>query len=136
MLKPYHAEYFSFIKAKTDAKLLYHCCGGITEVLDDFIEMGVDIINPVQVSAKGMDTKKLKESYEGKIVFWGGIDSQKVLPEGSVDDVRREIRKRISDLAPGGGYVLCSVHNIQPDVPAENIAVMYDEADNYGRYPL
>lgn len=136
MLKPYHREYFAFIKERTDAKLLFHCCGGVTDLLDDFIEIGVDIINPVQVSADGMDTARLKERFGRRSVFWGGIDTQRVLPQGSPEEVRAEVRKRIADLGPGGGYVLCPVHNLQPDVPAENVIAMYDEAQQSGRYPL
>lgn len=127
-IKPYQKEFFNFIKTHTDAKLLYHCCGAVTDLVEDFIEVGVDILNPVQVSANGMDTKMLKEKFGSRICFWGAVDSQNVLPYGSVEDVRAEVRKRISDLSPGGGYILCSVHNIQPDVPAENILAMYDEA--------
>ena len=131
MVKPYHKELFQFIKEHTDAKLLYHCCGDVTKLIDDFIEIGVDILNPVQVSASNMDTKILKEKYHGKIVFWGAVDSQKVLPSGTEDDVRAEVRKRIDDLAEGGGFVLSAVHNIQSDVPPENIVAMIDEAHRY-----
>lgn len=136
MLKPYHKEYFGFIKERTDAKLLMHCCGGIVDLLEDFIEAGVDIINPVQVSAEGMDTALLKERFGKRVVFWGGIDTQKTLPKGTTEEVRAEVRQRIGDLAPGGGYVLCPVHNLQPDVPPENVIAMYDEARLSGRYPI
>ena len=131
MIKPYHRELFKFIKEQTDAKLMYHCCGDVTKLIDDFIEIGVDILNPVQVSASNMDTKILKRKYHGKIIFWGSVDSQKVLPEGTEDDVRAEVRKRIDDLAAGGGFVLSATHNIQSDVPPENNVAMIDEAHRY-----
>ena len=136
MLKPYHKEYFAFIKERTDAGLLYHCCGGVWDLLEDFIEIGVDILNPVQVSADGMDTARLKEQFGKRIAFWGAVDTQRVLPQGTPEEVRLEVRKRITDLGSGGGYVLCPVHNLQPDVPPENVLAMYDEARRFGRYPL
>ena len=131
MIKPYHKEIFDFIKERTDAKIMYHCCGDVTKLIDDFIEIGVDILNPVQVSAANMDTKILKEKYHGKLVFWGSVDSQKVMPEGTAEEVRAEVRKRIDDLAAGGGFVLSATHNIQSDVPPENIVAMIDEAHRY-----
>ena len=106
----------------------------ITEILDDIVELGVDIINPVQVSAKGMDTRRLKKEYGDKLTFWGAIDTQKILPYGSPEDVRREVRKRIEDLAPGGGYILSAVLTILPEVPPENICAMFDAALEYGKY--
>jgi uroporphyrinogen decarboxylase len=104
-------------------------------LLDDLIEIGVDIINPVQVSAMG-DTAALKARFGNRVVFWGAIDTQHVLPHGAVAEVEAEVRRRIRDLAPGGGYVVASVHNIQPDVPPENILAMAAATRKYGRYPL
>lgn len=136
MVKLYQREYFQFIKERTNAKLFYHCCGNVTPLLDDFIGIGVDIINPVQVSAEGMDTKRLKKQFGERLCFWGGVDSQHVLPKGSIEEVREEIDRRVQDLAPGGGYVLAPVHNVQPDVPPENLCAMYDEAKAVGSYPI
>lgn len=136
MVKPYQEEYYRFIKERTEAKLFYHCCGNVTSFLDDFIEIGVDIINPVQVSAREMDSKSLKERFGDRICFWGGIDTQRVLPHGDVKEVRDEVRRRVADLAVGGGYVLAPVHNVQPDVPPENLCAMYDEAKVVGNYPI
>jgi len=96
----------------------------------------VDIINPVQVSADNMDSKALKEKFGNRICFWGGIDTQYVLPRGSQEEVIEEVRRRIGDLASGGGYVLAPVHNVQPDVPPENLCTMFEEALRIGRYPL
>jgi uroporphyrinogen decarboxylase len=136
MLKPYHAELFRYIKERTPAKLYYHSCGSVIPLIDDLIEIGVDALNPIQVSAKGMDTAELKRRFGDRIAFWGAIDSQRTLPFGSVDTVRAEVRQRISDLGPGGGYILAGVHNLQPDIPPENIVAMYEEGAAFGKYPL
>jgi len=133
-IKPRQAKIFDLIKQKTDAKLFYHCCGSVRTLIPDLIEIGVDIINPVQVSAKGMDTKELKEEFGNKICFWGAVDTQHVLPYGSQKEVKEEVKKRIDDLAPGGGYILTSVHNVQSDVPPENIMAMCEALQNYRKY--
>ncbi len=130
-IKPHQKDIFDLIKQKTDAQLFYHCCGAVKELLPDLIDMGVDIINPVQVSAKGMDTQVLNERFGDKISFWGAIDTQHVLPRGGKSEVKKEVKKRIDDLGQNGGYILSSVHNIQADVPPENIVTMFDTARNY-----
>ena len=135
LLKPVYKCFFDFIKSRTDAKIFYHSCGNITGLLDDLLEIGVDAINPVQVSAM-VDTAELKARFGDRVTFWGGIDTQKILPGGSVFEVEAEVRRRIHDLGPGGGFVLGSVHNIQPDVPPENIVAMAEAARRYGVYPL
>lgn len=128
MVKPFHKEYFANLKKLAPkAKLLYHSCGSIAPFIPDLIEVGVDILNPVQVSAQGMDTKKLKEEFGKDLCFWGAVDTTFVLPRGTVEEVRQEVRRRIADLGPEG-YVLCAVHDIQPDVPPENVVAMYEEA--------
>lgn len=132
MIKPYHRKYYKTIKDNTDAKLLMHSYGSAHHFFDDFIEIGVDIVNPVQVSAVGMDPLKLKRKYGDHLVFWGGIDTQNVLPNGSPLEVKEEVHKMIKILGRNGGYVLCAVHNIQPDVPPENIVALYDAAAEYG----
>jgi uroporphyrinogen decarboxylase len=136
MVKPYQAELFAFVKERTPAKLYYHSCGSVVPLIDDLIEIGVDALNPIQVTARGMDTAELKRRFGGRIAFWGAIDSQKALPFGTPDDVRREVQQRISDLAPGGGYILAGVHNLQPDISPENIIAMYEEGAEFGRYPI
>jgi uroporphyrinogen decarboxylase len=136
LVKPYQKELFSFIKEKTEAKLFYHTCGSVVKYLDDLIEIGVDIINPVQVSAKDMDTAMLKQNYGNRLVFWGGIDTQHVLPFGTEEEVEEEVKRRIKDLAPGGGYVLGPVHNVQPDVPPQNLVRVFQAASQYGVYPI
>jgi len=137
LIKPLQKKTFDFFKARTPAKRFYHCDGAIYSLLGDFVDIGVDALNPIEVSAAGMgDTQKLKQEYGDRLAFWGGIDTRHVLPHGSVAEVRAEVRRRIRDLAPGGGYVLCSVHNIQPEVPPENVVAMFDEAYQIGHYPI
>ncbi|MEM3872074.1 MAG: uroporphyrinogen decarboxylase family protein [Nitrososphaeria archaeon] len=131
-VKPSHSRIVEAFKSISHAKVIIHSDGAISTLLEDMIETGIDGINPVQVSAKGMDTKILKEKFGKKLIFWGAIDTQRILPFGKQDDVRREVRKRIKDLAQDGGYVLASVHNIQHGVPPENIIVMFDEAIKFG----
>ena len=135
MLKPLHKKFFEFIKTKTKAKIFFHSCGNVAPLIGDLSEIGVDIINPVQVSALG-DIAKLKSMFGERVVFWGGIDTQKVLPHGSVAEVEAEVRYRISDLAPRGGFVLASVHNMQPDVPPQNIIAMAKATKKFGNYPI
>jgi uroporphyrinogen decarboxylase len=134
MIKPHHRRLFGYIKSRSKAKIVYHTCGSAVHLIPDLIEMGVDALNPVQVSAKGMDSNALKREFGKDICFWGAIDTQHVLPFGSPEDVRAEVRRRIEDLAPGGGYVLCAVHNVQADVTPENICAMYDAAREFGPY--
>ncbi len=134
LIKPRFAYCIREIKKLTPAKIFYHTCGSVYELIGDFIDAGVDILNPVQVSAANMETARLKQEFGDRLVFWGGVDTQRVLPFGSPDDVRAEVRRRIDDLAPGGGYVLAAVHNIQPEVPTENVCAMLEEALEYGRY--
>jgi uroporphyrinogen decarboxylase len=135
-LKPRFARYFELVHSLTSARVLFHSCGSVYKLLPDFIDLGMDCINPVQVSAADMDTARLKREFGDRLVFWGGIDTRRVLPQGSVDDVRGEVRRRVRDLAPGGGYILCAVHNVQPDVPPENVWTMYEAALEMGRYPI
>ena len=135
-IKPYQMKLWLSIKRNTNAYLFLHSCGSVSRFIPDLIEMGVDILNPVQPTARNMDTKKLKKEFGDKISFWGGVDTQKVMPFGSPDDVEEEVKKRISDMAPGGGYVLTAVHNIQVGVCPENICRMYEAALRYGKYPI
>jgi uroporphyrinogen decarboxylase len=135
--KPRHQRLAELIHSKTEARIFLHCCGSIRWALPDLIEIGIDIINPVQVSARDMETDRLKREFGKDIVFWGGgTDATHVLPFGSPDDVREEVKKRIGDLAPGGGYVFGPIHNIQAEVPPENVVAMFEAAYEYGRYPI
>jgi len=137
LIKPRHQELWSFLKKRSGAYIFVHCCGSICELIPDLIDAGADILNPVQISARGMDSKKLKEKFGEDVTFWGGgCDTQRILPYGRREDVEREVKRRISDFAPGGGFIFAQVHNIQPDVPAENMIEMYRVARTYGRYPV
>jgi len=133
-IKPRFEKYFNVIRQfSPDLKILFHSCGSIEPILGDLIDIGVDIINPVQVSAENMDSAYLKEKYGGRLAFWGAIDTQHVLPYGSPDVVKREVERRIRDLGKGGGYVLAAVHNIQPGVPPKNIVTMCKHAKMFSK---
>lgn len=132
-VKPRHAQIVRFIKARTSAKIIFHCCGACRAILPDLIEIGVDVFNPTQTSAAGMDPFELKRQFGQDLVFWGGIDVQHLLPRGSVQDVEREVKRHIDALAPGGGYVLSPSHIIQRGTPAQNVLAMYRTALEYGR---
>jgi uroporphyrinogen decarboxylase len=137
LIKPRWARIIQTIKAHTDAKIFYHSCGAIDAFIPDLIEIGVDIINPVQISAKGMDSAVLKKKYGKHLSYWGGgCDTQRVLAMGTPEEVRQEVYRRITDFAPGGGFIFNPVHNIQPLVPVENILAMFSAAREFGRYPI
>jgi uroporphyrinogen decarboxylase len=128
MVKPYFKDYWSFIKKMAPrAKLMYHSCGAIVPFLDDLIEIGVDILNPIQVNAAGMDTRALKERFGERLCFWGAVDAHEVMRVGSAADVEAEVRRRVSDLGPDG-YVLAENHNVQADIPVDNVITMYRTA--------
>jgi len=132
LIKPRHRVLIDYIKENTDAKVLLHTDGDVYPLIKDFIEIGVDILNPIQISANEMEPKRLKREFGNELCFWGGVDSQEVLPHGSAQDVKKEVKKMIDILSPNGGYILCAVHNIQPDVPPQNIAAMYEAVQEYG----
>lgn len=138
-IKPRHTRLFAFIKkhAKVPVKIFYHSCGAVAPLIPDLIESGIDILNPVQVSAAGMDTRELKQRFGQDLTFYGGgVDTQRVLPRGTPQEVKDEVRRRIDDLAPGGGFIFNTVHNIQADVPPENIVAMWEALQEYGVYRL
>ncbi|MCB0059690.1 MAG: hypothetical protein KDE45_21775, partial [Caldilineaceae bacterium] len=127
IIKPRHKKIMDFIKARTDAKIFFHSCGAIREIIPDMIEIGIDIINPVQVSAVGMESSALKRDFGKDMTFWGGlVDTQGVFTTGTPDEVREEVRRRIDDLGANGGFVAAAVHNIQANVPPENIMAMWE----------
>jgi len=127
-IKPRHAKFFRRVRELTPAKLMFHSCGSIVDILPDLIETGVQIINPVQVTARGMDPAFLKREFGRDLVFWGGTDSQKTLPFGTAEEVRAMVARLIDTFGPGGGFVFSSCHNIQPDVPLENVLAMFAQA--------
>ncbi len=137
MLKPLHAEFIAFIKERTAAKVFFHTDGDVFDLVPDFIEIGIDILNPIQTSAGRMsDLAGLKQRYGQNMAFCGAIDTHRVLPFGTPEDVRQEVRRVIDILGPGGGYMLASVHTLMNDVSAENILAMVDAVEEFGRYPL
>lgn len=136
-IKPRQKKLISFIRkvAPHPVYIFLHSCGSIYDIIPDLIEIGVDILNPIQVGAAKMNTKNLKKRFGEKMTFWGGgIDTQHTLPYGTPQQVKNEVKRRIDDLAPGGGFVFACVHNIQPDVPVENIYTVFDTVIEYGRY--
>ena len=137
IVKPRQKRLWEFIKDSCDAYLVVHCCGSMSEIIEDFIEMGVDAINPVQISARNMDSRTLKERYGDRITFWGGgCDTQRVLPFGTMKEVEEEVQKRIVDFAPGGGFIFNQVQIIQADIAPENIVALFDTAFECGKYPI
>jgi uroporphyrinogen decarboxylase len=135
VVRPRQQKVIDTIKGRTKAKIWYHTCGDCSEYIPDLIEMGVDILNPVQINARGMDPNTLKLKYGKNLVFWGGgIDSQHLLPFASREEIRQEVKKNVGIFKPGGGYVFNNVHNIQPGVPPQNIVAMYEAAHEFGFY--
>jgi len=134
IVKPFQKKIFSFIKTKTKAKLIFHSCGSIFDFIPDLIEIGVDGINPVQTTAYKMNARFLKREFGKDLSFWGAIDTQKILPFGSEEELKEEIKNKITDLGLDGGYVLASVHAIQPDVLPEKIIQMVKYGKEFGRY--
>jgi uroporphyrinogen decarboxylase len=114
---------------------MFHSCGAVSAILDDLVELGLDALNPVQTSAKGMDLAWLKATYGDRLTFHGALDHQRVLPYGTPDEVRAEVRRVIDLLAPGGGFCLAPSHDLLLDeFPPANVVAMYDEGAVYGRY--
>lgn len=136
IIKPRQNELISLLKKKApNAKVFFHSCGNIRPIIPDFIEMGIDIINPVHIGAEGMEPGQLKKDFGSELTFWGGgVDTQGTLPHGTPQQVRDEVKRNIELLAPGGGFVFNTIHNIQADVPPENIIAMYETVQEFGVY--
>jgi len=135
VVKPRQKKLVQHIKSLTSAKIWYHTCGSVVSLIPDLLDNGIDILNPVQISAANMGPRELKRRYGDRLTFWGGgIDTQHVLSFASPAQVREHVRANVEALKPGGGYVFNSVHNIQAGVPAENIVAMFDAAYEYGCY--
>lgn len=137
LIKPHHERLFSYVKYKTSTpiQIMLHSDGSIYDFIPDLIDIGVDVLNPIQVSAAKMDTHQLKKEFGSELVFWGaGVDTQRVLAFGSAAEVKDEVKRRINDLAPGGGFVFAAIHNIQPNVPPENIIAMWETLQEHGTY--
>ena len=136
LIWPYHKRLFEFLKRKSKVYVFFHNDGAIYESLPLLIEAGVDIINPWQVNCAGMDdTAKFKGEFGNDLTIWGGsCDTQRVLPFGTPQEVRDETKRRIEDLAPGGGYIFAPIHIIQDGVPVENVMAMWETLQEFGIY--
>jgi len=135
LVKPRQKRLVQYIRSRTQAKIWYHTCGACTQYIPDLLDNGIDILNPVQISAKDMDPAALKAQFGDRLVFWGGaIDAQHVLPSASPETIREHVRRNLAAWKPNGGYVFNNVHNIQSGVPPENIVAFYDAAYEFGFY--
>ena len=135
IVKPRQKKLVAHIKSLTPAKIWYHTCGSVASLIPDLLDNGIDILNPVQISAENMDPQKLKQQFGQRLSFWGGgIDAQHVLPTATPSEIKKHVKRNIQILKPGGGYVFNNVHNIQPGVPPENIVALFDAAYEYGFY--
>ena len=134
--KPHFERVLQFIKKKAPGlKLLFYSCRNVWPIIPDLIEMGVDILNPVHVTASGMEPFQLKKDFGKDIVLWGGgIDIQDVLPNGTSQQVKDHVKQNIEALAPGGGFVFSTVHNIQAEVPPEYFSAMHKTLNYFGKY--
>jgi uroporphyrinogen decarboxylase len=124
-VRPHHARLVELAHAR-GVKVMYHCDGAIYPLIPELIDLGIDLLNPIQPDAKNMDGRKLKTEFGHRLAFHGGIDINQTLPRGTPDEVRAEVRDRVQTLGRGGGYILCSSHHIQPDTPVENVLAMYE----------
>jgi uroporphyrinogen decarboxylase len=137
ILKPIHADLIAFIRERTSAKVFFHSCGDVFPLIDDLVEVGVDILNPIQTSAgKLANLREVKDRWGDRLAFCGAVDTHRILPTGAPDEVRDEVRRVIGILAPGGGYLASSVHTVMNDVPAENVLAMVDAVREFGTYPI
>ena len=137
LLKPIHAELIQHIKKYTKAKIFFHTDGDVFDLIDDFIEIGVDVLNPIQTSAGNMaNLEELKVRYGKDLIFCGAVDTQHILPHGTPEEVRQEMKRVINILGRDGGYMVASVHTIMHEVPPENILAMVDAVEEFGYYPL
>lgn len=133
---PYEKRLTDLSRRMTKARFSIHCCGSCYALLPGFLEAGYDILNPVQTRAKNMEASRLKKEYGDTFVFYGGVDVQRLLPFGTVDEIRQGVRELIKTLGPKGGFLFATSHNIEPDTPPRNIIAMFDTAHEFGRYPL
>ena len=135
IVKPRQKRLVRHIKSLTAAKIWYHTCGSVAQFIPDLLDNGIDILNPVQISAENMDPRQLKDEFGRRLCFWGGaIDTQHVLPTASPKEIKKHVRRNIEIFKPGGGYVFNNVHNIQLGVPPENVVALFDAAYEYGFY--
>ena len=137
LFKPFHKAVNDWVHQHTAWKTFIHSCGSVEAFLEDFIDAGFDVLNPVQCSAADMAPESLKERYGDRIAFWGGgVDTQQTLPFGTADEVRAEVRERVRIFGRGGGFVFNTIHNVQSRTPAENLVALYETVREHGHYPL
>ena len=137
LFKPFHRAVNDWVHAHTNWKTFIHSCGSVAALMEDFIDAGFDIFNPVQCSATDMEPESLKLRFGDRITFWGGaVDTQQTLPFGTPDQVRAEVRERIRAFAPGGGFIFNAIHNIQARTPVENVVALFESLREYGAYPI
>jgi uroporphyrinogen decarboxylase len=135
IVQPRHRQLVQYIRSRTKAKIWYHTCGSCATYIPDLLENGIDILNPVQISASDMDPATLKARFGNRLTFWGGaVDAQHILPTASPATIREHVRRNLAVWKPGGGYVFNNVHNIQAGVPPENVVALYDAAYEFGFY--
>ena len=135
--EPCYKAQCDWIHQHTPWKVAKHCCGSMTKIIEPMIRAGIDILNPVQTSAKGMDPRWLKETFGDRMTFWGGgVDTQRVLAFGTPDEVREHVKERLQIFGPGGGFLWNPIHNIQYNVPPENIVAALETVYECGRYPI
>lgn len=135
VVKPRQKKLVQHLKSLTPAKIWYHTCGSVRQLIPDLLDNGIDILNPVQISAADMDPRDLKAEFGDRLTFWGGgIDTQHVLSVATPAEIKKHVRRNLEILKPGGGYVFNSVHNLQAGVPPENIAALFAAAYEYGFY--
>lgn len=135
-VRPYEKRIFETVKRRSEAKVAMHSCGAIFKLIPDLIESGIEVLNPVQTNAKGMDTVLLKKEFGRDLCFWGGIDAQKVLPYGTCEEVDHEVKRVIQYLSPDGGFLLAPTHDIQTFTPPGNVITLYESALKYGSSTL
>jgi hypothetical protein len=137
LYQPFHRQVNDWVHQHTTWKTFIHSCGSVMALIPDFLDAGFDIINPVQCSAVNMDPHELKAKFGERVTFWGGgVDTQHVLPNGTPEDVHKQVGERIRIFGPGGGYVFNTIHNVQPLTPIDNLLAMYEAVCDCGRYPL
>ena len=133
-MKPWLKKAISRIKPQTKARIALHSCGSIFHYIDDFVDIGIDVLNPLQANAKDMEAGRIKEKAGRRLALWGGIDTHEVLPMGTVEDIRSHAKAKIDILGKEGGYIFSADHNILVDVPPENLVTLFDAALEFGRY--
>jgi uroporphyrinogen decarboxylase len=135
IVKPRQKKLVRHIKSLSPARVWYHTCGSVLDYIPDLLDNGIDILNPIQISARNMDPRELKARYGDRLTFWGGgIDTQHIFPFAKPSDVREQVRRNLEIFKPDGGYVFNNVHNVQVGVPVENITALFDAAYEFGFY--